>query len=269
MRAPNSLPVATRELKMADIEKRSFPQIPTTVWWGIRERFKKSIPAAVTESLLVAELNVHGSAARGYLSELKRLGLIDDEGKPLDVAKKWRMDETYREASDHILRNAYPAELIETAPPSSGDRAKAVRWFMQVADLGEGAASNKAGTYFLIGAAEPPDDAPKARASGAGDKPKRSATSKAENVAGADSPKHEKRDEPPPAGKFTQPSVREGFKADTYTTAEGDVTLSWPTTLSAESLDELEEWTQLILRKIRREVQRRDRTQEFGNDQKA
>jgi hypothetical protein len=150
---------------VANGEKRFFPQIPATVWWGLREKFKKSIPNAVTETFLAVELNVQPTAAKAYLTELKRLGLIDEDGKPRDVAKKWRMDETYREASDELLRGAYPAELIDTAPPSEGEREKAVRWFMTTGDLGDGAARNKAATYFMIGGSEPPDEAPKTRAS--------------------------------------------------------------------------------------------------------
>ncbi|MBL8549773.1 MAG: DUF5343 domain-containing protein [Hyphomonadaceae bacterium] len=159
---------------MAEVEKRPFPQLPATVWWGLREKFKRSIPSAVTETFLSVELTVQPAAAKAYLTELKRLGLIDDDGKPRDVAKKWRMDETYREASDELLRAAYPAELIDTAPPSEGDREKAVRWFMTVGDLGEGAARNKAATYFMIGGTEPPDELPKARASGSVERSRRS-----------------------------------------------------------------------------------------------
>ncbi len=138
--------------------KPNFPQIPSTVWWGIREQFKKSVPAKVSDSYLVAQLNVQGTAAQQYLRELKRVGLLDDDGKPTDAAKKWRFDDTYREAADSILRTAYPAELIELAPPTDHDRAKAIRWFMQAGDLGEGAAKNKAATYFMIGSNEPPAD---------------------------------------------------------------------------------------------------------------
>src|SRR5690606_20829620 len=103
-------------------------------------------------------LNVQATAAKSYLAELKRVGLLDDEGKPTEVAKNWRLDDTYRQASDQILRTAYPAELIDIAPPTETDRSKAVRWFMGAGDLGEGAARNKAATYFMIGSLEPPSD---------------------------------------------------------------------------------------------------------------
>lgn len=148
---------------MAD-PKQNFPQIPSTVWWGLREQFKKSLPSKVTDNYLVAQLNVQATAAQQYLREIKKVGLLDEEGKPTDAAKKWRFDDTYREASDEILRTAYPSDLIELAPPDDHDRQKAARWIMRAGDLGEGAARNKAATYFMIGSSEPPSDlaAPKA-----------------------------------------------------------------------------------------------------------
>lgn len=142
---------------MAD-PKQNFPQIPSTVWWGLREQFKKTLPTKVTDSYLVAQLNVQATAAQQYLRELKKVGLLDEEGKPTDAAKKWRFDDTYREAADEILRTAYPSDLIELASPDDHDRQKAARWIMRAGDLGEGAARNKAATYFMIGASEPPSD---------------------------------------------------------------------------------------------------------------
>lgn len=142
---------------MAD-PKQNFPQIPSTVWWGLREQFKKTLPSKVTDSYLIAQLNVQATAAQQYLREIKKVGLLDEEGKPTDAAKKWRFDDTYREAADAMLRAAYPSDLIELAPPDDNDRQKAARWIMRAGDLGEGAARNKAATYFMIGASEPPSD---------------------------------------------------------------------------------------------------------------
>lgn len=139
--------------------KQNFPQIPSTVWWGLREQFKKTVPSKVSDNYLVAQLNVQATAAQQYLRELKKVGLLDEEGKPTEAAKRWRFDDTYREAADEILRIAYPNDLIEIAPPEDNDRQKAIRWLMQAGDLGEGAARNKAATYFMIGSNEPPSDA--------------------------------------------------------------------------------------------------------------
>ncbi len=181
-----------RNRALADA-KPNFPQIPSTLWWGIREQFKKTVPAKVTDSYLVAQLNVQATAAQQYLRELKRVGLLDNDGKPTEAAKKWRFDDTYREAADSILRTAYPGELIEIAPPTDHDRAKAVRWFMQAGDLGEGAAKNKASTYFMIGSNDPPSDISSPKATKAPTKrsaPQRETASKGQAPA--------KRSEPSP-----------------------------------------------------------------------
>lgn len=81
-----------------------------------------------------------------------------------------------------------------------------------------------------------------------------------ERVQGSSIPKAAPRQE---SARSASPllDAREGYKDDTYATADGDVTLRWPIALSSDSLEELEEWTQLILRKIKREIQRRERGQ--------
>lgn len=149
---------------MAD-EKPVLPQLPGTVWWGLRDQFKKTIPGRVTEGYLVAQLNVQQTAAKAYLAELKRLGIVDSDGRPTEIASQWRMDETYEVAAGLVLKQAYPRELVEVAPPTDPDRSKAVRWVMQTYGLGEGAAKNKVSTYYLVGSGVPSRDAtPKASA---------------------------------------------------------------------------------------------------------
>jgi len=53
-------------------------------------------------------------------------------------------------------------------------------------------------------------------------------------------------------------AVSEGMKRDTFATLEGDVSLVWPISLSSDSLEDVETWTTLILKKIKREIQRRE-----------
>ena len=47
-------------------------------------------------------------------------------------------------------------------------------------------------------------------------------------------------------------------KRDTFATTDGDVVLQWPVGLSADSLEDVEAWTALILKKVKREIARRD-----------
>lgn len=49
------------------------------------------------------------------------------------------------------------------------------------------------------------------------------------------------------------------YKVDTYATLEGDVSLKWPISITLESVEEVEDWTKLIFKKLKREIARRER----------
>jgi len=135
-------------------EKVSYPQIPSTVWWGVRNLLQRSPNATVNERSLGVDLNVQEAAARQYIAELRRVGILNDENKPTTLANRWRHDETYAEAVEEILSNAYPESLIQVAPPGSADRQKVISWFTRDG-LGTGTAGNKAATYMLLGSSVP------------------------------------------------------------------------------------------------------------------
>lgn len=139
---------------MADL---NFPQIPASVWWRLREKFKKSIPSTVSSSFLGSELGVQETAAKAYINQLIAFGLLNEDGTPSKLANPWRMDDTYRETANEILKNTYPRELLDLSPPGETDRDKITRWFMGQG-LGKGSAGNRAATYLLVSSAEIPDD---------------------------------------------------------------------------------------------------------------
>ena len=137
---------------MAD--KPSYPQIPSTVWWGVRSLLQRSPNATINERTLGIDLDVQETAARQYLSELKRAGILDEDSRPTPLAQKWRHDDTYADAVQEILALVYPAELMQVAPPEAGNRQKVISWFTR-AGLGVGTAGNKAATYMLLGSESP------------------------------------------------------------------------------------------------------------------
>jgi hypothetical protein len=57
-----------------------------------------------------------------------------------------------------------------------------------------------------------------------------------------------------PGDRPKRREVKQGMKEDVFSLREGDVTLQWPDGLSAESFQDLEDWTKLLLRKIKRSV---------------
>ncbi|WP_347311577.1 hypothetical protein [Defluviimonas sp. SAOS-178_SWC] len=136
---------------MAD---QSFPQIPSTVWWGVREILQRSPRAKIDESMLAATLSVQSVAAKQYIVELKKVGLLDDEGRGTPLANAWRMDESYAQAVDELANACYPEGLVTIAPPGNADRQRVVNWFM-TQGLGAGTAGNKAATYLMITSPEP------------------------------------------------------------------------------------------------------------------
>lgn len=135
-------------------EKNRFPQIPTTVWWGVRGILNRTPKAVLDERFLAIELGVQEAAARQYVAELIAVGILNDDKKATPLALDWRIDSTYSDAVDRILKTIYPQALLDIAPHEDGDRQKATSYFMREG-LGQGAAGNKAATYFLIGAKNP------------------------------------------------------------------------------------------------------------------
>jgi hypothetical protein len=139
-------------------EKNRYPQIPSTVWWGVRSILQRTPNATIDERLLGVQLGVQEAAARQYITELKGVGILTDEGKATAVAQRWRLDESYTEAVKELVASTYPEGLLHVAPPGDADRQKIVSWF-QREGLGQGAAGNKAATYLLV-SSPTPNEAP-------------------------------------------------------------------------------------------------------------
>ncbi len=57
-----------------------------------------------------------------------------------------------------------------------------------------------------------------------------------------------------PIKRAERPERKAGMKEDVFSLKEGDVVLQWPEQLSAESYKDLEDWTAIILRKIKRSI---------------
>ena len=155
---------------MAD--KNRYPQIPSTVWWGVRSILNRTPSATIDERFLSVQLDVQEAAAKAYVNELRQVGIVTDEGKATPLAQRWRLDDSYTGAVIDLIKATYPEGLVHIAPPGEAERQKVVSWF-QKEGLGQGAAGNKAATYLLL-SSPTPNEAPKAAAkSGQTDGPAR------------------------------------------------------------------------------------------------
>lgn len=138
---------------MAD-EKVNYPQVPSTVWWGVRGILQNKPSATIDAKLLAISLGVQEAAASAYVKQLQNLKVLDADGKATATALKWRLDSDYADAARALLEMNYPDTLRDALPPVAENREKIVQWFMYDG-LGKGAAGNKAATYLLIGSPSP------------------------------------------------------------------------------------------------------------------
>jgi hypothetical protein len=141
-------------------EKASYPKIPEQNWWKLREVFKKSVPSVITKTSLSAILLITEASARAnILGSLKRLGIIDDTGKPTDLAYDWRDDNKYGEACNKMREQLYPVELRELCNDIESVNADQITsWFMRSARCGKAAARSYANFYLLLLKANPNDN---------------------------------------------------------------------------------------------------------------
>lgn len=146
-------------------ERTTFPQVPRTVWWGVRGILQSKPSVTFDAKLLSISLGVQEAAAAAYLKQLQDLKVLDSDGKATPIALKWRLDAGYTEAASKLLELNYPDTLRDTIPPLVENREKIVQWFMHDG-LGKGAAGNKAATYLLIGASKPNEVEPSAKPKG-------------------------------------------------------------------------------------------------------
>lgn len=186
------------------------PVLNGTVWWTLRQHFRRTLPKVVSETYLAAVLSLMEGPARNVLRNLKLLGLVDEENRPTDLAIRWRDDEQYAAACEEIVERAYPDELRAVVPRPDPDPTAAAQWFQRSRRLGDGAAKNAARTYVLIASAKLPEEAgtgaartPRARTSseGLGRKTTRPSVSRSRNSTA----RAGDREQPPKAGGFEMP----------------------------------------------------------------
>ena len=113
-------------MKMAD-QNNSYPTISEKKWWTIREKFKASLPATVSPNYIntLLTLSSEASAKSNVIVPLRRLGLIDDDGKPTDLANDWRMDNKYSNSCNEMVNDVYPQELLDLFPDTHVEKNRA------------------------------------------------------------------------------------------------------------------------------------------------
>ena len=132
-------------------QNMGYPTISEKAWWTIRNKFKASIPSAVTPTYVKTLLSMasDNSANSNIITPMKRLGLIDDENKPTALANDWRIDEKYRTACETMLKKVYPTELLDLFPDKDIDKTSGRTWFMSQG-VGQAAADKMVALFTLL-----------------------------------------------------------------------------------------------------------------------
>jgi len=114
---------------MADNDK-SFPKIAGSNWWKLRNLFKQKVPVVVTTTYLSSALSMTETSAQGnIINPFKKLGILDEAGKPTDLAYDWRDDSKYPAVCQTLLDNTYPQEIRDLYSTAESDPAAIISWF--------------------------------------------------------------------------------------------------------------------------------------------
>lgn len=134
----------------ATTEKMVLPRINEAVWVKLRKQFRDRLPAVVDDAYLRGVLSYNEASSDTLIRQLKRVGLINDEGKPTDLANRWRNDQQYAAVCEEIVDAVYPPGLRDAFPDASASRAAVASWMAHTTRSGEGTAQGYARFYLML-----------------------------------------------------------------------------------------------------------------------
>lgn len=109
----------------------------------------------MNKSYLATVLGTTPETAKNLVPTLRAIRLIDDTGKPTELANRWRNDTEYPQVCEEIRRQTYPQELLDLFSEPGADFAAVKSWFGTKYSLGDNAASKLARFYLLLLDADP------------------------------------------------------------------------------------------------------------------
>ncbi|MCU1416797.1 MAG: hypothetical protein JWP32_971 [Schumannella sp.] len=136
--------------------KRGYPYMSVNVWAELRRAFVKNVPNTVTSTWLQSVFKSSAKAASNLLPQLKTVGLIDSDGVPQDLAKRYRVDKEYQSSVAEILDRVYPEEVRGLYPGPTEDVQDVANWFMLDTGGGQIGATSQAKFYLMLVSGELP-----------------------------------------------------------------------------------------------------------------
>jgi hypothetical protein len=139
-----------------ETKKISYPMFPQKAWWTLRKIFYQRLPGEVDGDYLASVLGMQLERAQDLVSPLRKMGLIDENGKTTDRANNWRFNEEYKAVCEEIRQEIYPQKLLDAFhDPASISRTALENRFKNDARVGDSAAKQMAILYLLLLRADP------------------------------------------------------------------------------------------------------------------
>lgn len=137
--------------------KVSYPYMTSGQWFGVRAKLRQSMPSTIDVDWVMAALGTSDKGARNIVPQLRAVGLIDGEGKPLhDLVQDLRDDDAYPAACKRVREALYPSTLLSSWDDPDADADKVAAWFMRNAGTGAVTAKMQAKLYLVLLQAELP-----------------------------------------------------------------------------------------------------------------
>jgi hypothetical protein len=139
----------------AEQDERLYPCMQVVNLEKVVARFRETMPKRVdVDWMLKVQANKSRGTASSNVSQLRRIGLVDTEGKPTARANLARLGgQRLEKACQEILSDCYPDELVEEWRRKQPDLAALRDYFMEVTCRGQKLASDQARLFawFLAG----------------------------------------------------------------------------------------------------------------------
>ena len=128
-----------------------YPMISTKTWWNLRKQFTRTMPSRLAENNIASLLEMEPRSVQvNVFNPFRKMGLIDDDNKPTDRARRWLDDDLYPQVCEEIRKQVYPSDLLDTFSDPNSPRTSIEKWFARDANVGESARGKMALVYLLL-----------------------------------------------------------------------------------------------------------------------
>jgi len=129
----------------------TIPHMTEAAYSRVRDALRNSLPPKVDRTWVMAKIAGYAkeSSARSLVGQMVKLGLIDRSGSLTEAARLWRLEDSYEAGCEMLMRQAYPADIVNAFSGTSPSREPVIQVFMS-RGLGENTARNASVLFLLL-----------------------------------------------------------------------------------------------------------------------